>query len=113
MNTINPGTPSASLQGTLRAGRSRPGVRRILSREVSARLGIPQGQARATLDALLDTIAQNLMEGSNVEIRGWGVFFLRHRKARGGVRNPRTLEPCPPLPSRRTVRFRAYRGFVQ
>lgn len=93
-------------------GASRHSTRRSLSAEVATRLGIPQYEARATLDAMLEAIAQNLMEGANVEIRGWGSFFLRHRKARGGVRNVRTGVPCH-LAAHRTVRFRPYRGFLQ
>lgn len=86
-------------------------TRKTLCAEVSTRLGIPQGQARATLDALLDSITENLKEGEDVQIRGWGSFFLRHRKGRGGVRNPRTGAPGW-VAAHRTVRFRPYRGFL-
>lgn len=41
---------------------------------------------------VLDEIAQALAEGHRVELRGFGAFSVRKRKARKG-RNPRTGEP--------------------
>ena len=40
---------------------------------------------------VLETITQTLEEGARVELRGFGAFSTRHRKARAG-RNPRTGE---------------------
>lgn len=41
---------------------------------------------------VLDEIAQALADGHRVELRGFGAFSVRKRKARKG-RNPRTGEP--------------------
>ena len=41
---------------------------------------------------VLETITQTLESGARVELRGFGAFSVRHRKARPG-RNPRTGEP--------------------
>lgn len=38
---------------------------------------------------VLETITQTLEQGARVELRGFGAFSVRHRKARAG-RNPRT-----------------------
>jgi integration host factor subunit beta len=40
---------------------------------------------------VLDEIAEALAQGNRVELRGFGAFSVRHRKARKG-RNPRTGE---------------------
>jgi len=40
---------------------------------------------------ILDEIAEALSRGDRVELRGFGAFSVRHRKARVG-RNPRTGE---------------------
>ena len=38
---------------------------------------------------VLETVTQTLEAGARVELRGFGAFSVRHRKARSG-RNPRT-----------------------
>ncbi|MCY3545492.1 MAG: integration host factor subunit beta [Gemmatimonadetes bacterium] len=43
------------------------------------------------VDAFLDAVKDALAGGDNIEIRGFGTFKLRHRKART-ARNPRTGE---------------------
>ena len=43
------------------------------------------------VDAFLDAVKDALVGGNNIEIRGFGTFKLRHRKARP-ARNPRTGE---------------------
>lgn len=40
---------------------------------------------------VLETVTQTLERGARVELRGFGAFSVRHRKARAG-RNPRTGE---------------------
>jgi len=43
------------------------------------------------VDALLDAVKDTLVRGDHIEIRGFGTFKVRHRKART-ARNPRTGE---------------------
>ena len=43
------------------------------------------------VSVILDEIADALARGDRVELRGFGAFSVRHRKARTG-RNPRTGE---------------------
>ena len=54
---------------------------------------------------ILDEIGGALERGDRVELRGFGAFSVRERKARLG-RNPRTGEPVQIKP-RRVVTFRA------
>ena len=44
------------------------------------------------VDAFLDAVKDALARGEGIELRGFGTFKVRHRKARK-VRNPRTGEP--------------------
>lgn len=61
--------------------------------------------AEAAYDAVLDSLAEALSQGRDVELRPFGSFRVLERKARTG-RNPRTGEPMT-IPARRAVLFRA------
>ena len=50
-----------------------------------------QNDAEKVVDVIFDTIKKSLKDGNRVELRGFGVFSVRQRKARQG-RNPRTGE---------------------
>ena len=58
------------------------------------------GQA---IDIMLDSIAIALEEERRVEIRGFGSFSIRHRKARS-TKNPRTGKIMH-IPPRKTIHF--------
>lgn len=58
------------------------------------------GQA---IDIMLDSIAEALEEERRVEIRGFGSFSIRHRKARS-TKNPRTGKIMH-IPPRKTIHF--------
>jgi integration host factor subunit beta len=45
--------------------------------------------AEKIVDTILEEIISAMVRGDRVEIRGFGAFSVRHRKARTG-RNPRT-----------------------
>ncbi len=53
---------------------------------------------------VLETITQTLEAGARVELRGFGAFSVRERKARAG-RNPRTGEAVN-VPSKHVPFFR-------
>ena len=57
------------------------------------------------VDIIFDTIAKALKEGRRVELRGFGAFFLRERKAIT-ARNPKTGEKVP-VPDRKVPFFKA------
>lgn len=58
------------------------------------------GQA---IDIMLESIASALEEERRVEIRGFGSFSIRHRKARS-TKNPRTGKMMH-IPPRKTIHF--------
>ncbi|MCE2522350.1 MAG: integration host factor subunit beta [Rhodobacteraceae bacterium] len=48
-------------------------------------------EVKRLVNAIFDEITQTLCEGNRIEIRGFGVFSARQRRAKVG-RNPRTGE---------------------
>jgi len=65
---------------------------------------------RLAVDVILDAIARQLASGGRVEIRNFGTFAARLRRARVG-RNPRTGERVD-VPVRRIPRFTPSRSLV-
>lgn len=51
-------------------------------------------EAESVVATILDAIGERLAAGGRVEIRGFGAFSTRARRARAG-RNPRTGESVP------------------
>lgn len=60
-----------------------------LVEEVSARTGISKNHTALIVDGLLDAVCRGLSEGHHLEIRGFGTFKVRERRARR-ARNPRS-----------------------
>ena len=54
--------------------------------------GVTKGECRLVIDGFLGAVKEALVRGDGIEIRGFGTFKVRHRKART-ARNPRTGEP--------------------
>jgi nucleoid DNA-binding protein len=54
----------------------------------------------------LDYITQSLAKGEKVELRNFGIFEVRTRKARTG-RNPNSPDKGVPIPPRTVVKFKA------
>jgi integration host factor subunit beta len=57
----------------------------------------------ATIELILETIVEALEQGRRVEIRGFGSFCVRQRKARV-TKNPKTGKIME-IPPRKTVHF--------
>ena len=57
-----------------------------------------------TVNVIFEEITQTLQEGGRVELRGFGAFSVRERKARQG-RNPRTGEAVS-VPSKKVPFFK-------
>ena len=72
---------------------------------VAATVQLPQYQADAAVTIFLQCIMDALRAGEHVELRGFGSFRLRHRRARTG-RNPRTGDPVQ-IPARKVPWFKA------
>lgn len=80
-------------------------TRARLAAEVSEAAGITRREADLIVETVFDAIAGALRAGDEVEIRGFGSFRLRSRKARL-TRNPRTGEQIV-VPPKRVPFFRA------
>ena len=74
-----------------------------LARAVHQETGLPQSEAAALVETMIETIAERLSAGEAVGISGFGSFRVRDKGPREG-RNPRTGEPAA-IPARRVVTF--------
>ena len=66
--------------------------------------GIKQVDVKTIVQKTFDVIIESLMRSEKVELRNFGVFKIKDRKARFG-RNPRTGESVPVTP-RKVVVFK-------
>ena len=66
-------------------------TRKDIIRVISEELGLPQRQTGQIVRNLFDAILNTLAKEGRVELRNFGVFEVRRRKARR-ARNPRTGE---------------------
>jgi nucleoid DNA-binding protein len=67
---------------------------------------LTQQQVLFVVQKTLDYIAEALAKGDKVELRNFGVFEVKVRKARIG-RNPNAPETDVPIPQRSVVKFKA------
>ncbi|MBI3191119.1 MAG: integration host factor subunit beta, partial [Pedosphaera parvula] len=67
--------------------------------------GLVQQQVLDVIQKTLDYISQAVSEGKTVELRNFGVFEVKVRKARIG-RNPNAPENDVPIPPRAVVKFK-------
>ena len=80
-------------------------TKRDLVVRISEETGIVQQQVLDVLQKTLDHICEALAEGTTVELRNFGVFEVKVRKARIG-RNPNQPEKDVPIPRRAVVKFK-------
>ena len=71
--------------------------------------GLTQRDARKFLDAFIDTVMNNVANGNDIRIVGFGTFGLRSRNAREG-RNPATNEKIM-IPASSQAYFKPGQGF--
>ena len=67
-------------------------TKKDLVEKVASRTGLTQVDTKIVIERFLGAVANALEQGNNVEIRGFGRFKIKERKARI-ARNPRTNEP--------------------
>ena len=66
--------------------------------------GIKQVDVKKVVQKTLDVVIESLIRSEKVELRNFGVFKIKQRRARFG-RNPRTGESVP-VPPRKVVVFK-------
>ena len=76
-----------------------------LAEKLFDNIGLNKREAKELVDAFFDRIVQELAQGEDVKISGFGNFQLRAKSPRPG-RNPRTGEPIA-IEARRVVTFHA------
>jgi nucleoid DNA-binding protein len=81
-------------------------TKRDLILRISEETGLVQQKAEDIVHRMLECIAEALSKGQKVELRNFGVFEIRIRKARIG-RNPNSPEADVLIPQRSVVRFKA------
>jgi DNA-binding protein HU-beta/integration host factor subunit alpha len=81
-------------------------TKRDLVVRISSETGLVQQQVLEVVQKTLDYISESLTKGEKVELRNFGVFEVKIRKARVG-RNPNAPERDVPIPQRAVVKFKA------
>ena len=80
-----------------------------LVKAIAKGAGITAEQSGATIDALLESITNELNVSGKSQVSGLGTFSLVTRAART-ARNPRTGEPVD-VPEKVAVKFKPAKGF--
>jgi nucleoid DNA-binding protein len=81
-------------------------TKRDLVIRISEETGLIQAQVFDVVQKTLDQISEALAKSDKVELRNFGVFDVKIRKARVG-RNPNKPATDVPIPARATVKFKA------
>jgi nucleoid DNA-binding protein len=81
-------------------------TKRDLVMRISEETGLNQTQVVEVVQKTLNYITESLAKGDKVELRNFGVFDVKIRKARVG-RNPHKPETNVPIPARSMVKFKA------
>src|SRR6201995_3024020 len=80
-------------------------TQRDLVIRISNETGLVQQQVLDVVQKTLDYIAEAVSKGDKVELRNFGVFEVKVRKARIG-RNPNAPATDVPIPQRSVVKFK-------
>lgn len=72
---------------------------------VAQKSGLSKVDSKKALDAVLESIDEELKNGGKVVLVGFGTFSVTERGARKGI-NPRTKEPID-IPAKKVVKFKA------
>lgn len=71
---------------------------------VAKKAGMTQAGSKKAVDALFETISDQLTAGDKVAILGFGTFSITEKAARAGI-NPRTKETIE-IAARKVVKFK-------
>ncbi|NBQ65041.1 MAG: integration host factor subunit beta [Verrucomicrobia bacterium] len=81
-------------------------TKRDLVVRISNETNLVQQDVLKVIQLTLDHIKESLLKGNAVQLRNFGVFEIKIRKARVG-RNPNKPETDVPIPARAVVKFKA------
>lgn len=81
-------------------------TKREIVLKIYQKTGLAQKDIRDVVQMTMDSIAEALVDGNNVELRNFGVFEVQVRKSRIG-RNPNKPETDVVIPKRAVVKFKA------
>ena len=79
-------------------------TKKDIAKTIAEETGITQQSAKQLVQRTLDSIVQMLADHGRIELRNFGVFECKERKARIG-RNPKTGDPVD-IPARFVVTFK-------
>jgi nucleoid DNA-binding protein len=82
-----------------------------LVEKIAEKTGLTRTDVAVIVDGFLDAVRDAMKEGKNIEIRGFGTFKIKARKARK-ARNPRTGEEVP-VPDRKVPVFKPSNEFKE
>lgn len=77
-----------------------------LSEKIADKAGISRAQAEAAIESFVDITINELRNGGEVTLTGFGTFSARRRKGREGI-NPRNPEEKITIPSVVVAKFKA------
>ena len=66
-------------------------TKKDLVERISEKTGLTQVDTKIVIESFLDSVSKALQNGNNIEIRGFGRFKIKEKRART-ARNPRTNE---------------------
>lgn len=72
--------------------------------KIAKEMNISKQEAETGVNFFFGTIKEAILKGEEIELRGFGSFRFRHRRARAG-RNPRTGEPVK-VPPKKVLYFK-------
>jgi integration host factor subunit beta len=81
-----------------------PVTKKEIVKQISERIGLTQLKTKEIVQQTFDAIIETLLETGRIELRNFGVFEVKRRKARK-ARNPRTNERVD-VPPKNVVTFK-------
>ncbi len=82
-----------------------------LIEEIAERTGSSKAEAQRYVDTLEKVVTKALKDGKEIQITGFGKFYVREQKAREGV-NPQTKKKMK-IPAQKVAAFSAGRGLKE
>ena len=79
-------------------------TKKDIARNIAEEMGLPISTVKEVVQRVFDGIIKTLVEEGRIELRDFGVFEVKKRKARQ-ARNPRTGEKVL-VPERMGIRFK-------